>query len=229
MNKQYERNIPAISETDQKLLSQKKVLVLGCGGLGGYVIESLARLGIGYITAIDGDVFEISNLNRQLYSTLDVIGSSKAEAAAHRVKSIAPYTTITAITDFFNKTNAEDLIKGQDVVIDALDNLSARLLMEDVCEKYQVPFVHGAILGWDMQITTGLPGKRILHKIYPKDKNQKISNNILKTSLSFTPAICASIETTEALKLLLNQKPSLAGKLFIFHLQTLEQLIIPLE
>ena len=95
--------------------------------------------------SVDGDVFETSNLNRQLNSTPALIGSSKAAAAAERVKTISPGTCITPVQAFFDETNAEELIQDQDLVIDALDNLSSRFLMEDVCEKQRVPFVHGAI------------------------------------------------------------------------------------
>lgn len=73
----YERNIPALEEQEQKLLSSRRVLVIGCGGLGGFILESLARLGVGHITAVDGDVFEESNLNRQLYSSPALLGQKK--------------------------------------------------------------------------------------------------------------------------------------------------------
>lgn len=229
METPFERNVPAVSQAEQLLLSRKKVLVIGCGGLGGYMIEYLTRLGIGDITAVDGDVFETSNLNRQLNSTPALIGSSKATAAAERVKTISPGTCITPVQAFFDETNAEELIQDQDLVIDALDNLSSRFLMEDVCEKQRVPFVHGAILGWSMQITTGLPGKRVLHKIYGTSQEQSRIDASCKTSLAMTPAACAAIQATEALKLLTGHEPSLSGRLLIFNLKTMEQLMIPVK
>lgn len=227
IHKRYERNIPSITEAEQELLSSRKVLVLGCGGLGGYLIEALARLGVGTITAVDGDVFEETNLNRQLYSSSEVLGQSKAKTAACRVHSIAPDVNITAVEAFFDETNADELIKDHDLVIDALDNISSRFLMEDVCERYQIPFVHGAILGWLLQVTVGLPGSRILHKIYKSAAADTNTDAGHKSSLSFTPAACAALEIAEALKLLTGQESSLAGKLLLFNLQTMEQHLIP--
>lgn len=227
MEKCHERNIPAISEDEQNLLAAKKVLIIGCGGLGGYILEYLARLGVGHLTAADGDNFDISNLNRQLYSTPDLIGSNKAAAAARRIKTIAPSVNIRCIEAFFNESNADDLILGQDLVIDALDNLSSRLLLEDVCERQNVPFVHGAILGWKLQVTVGRPGRKILHHLY--DTTEDHFDPVCKTSLSMTPAACAAIETAEALKILTGHPSSLEGKLLIWDLQTMQQLTIPVD
>ncbi len=224
MDKRYERNIPSISEEEQKLLSHKKVLVIGCGGLGGYIIEYLARLGVGHITAIDGDSFEPNNLNRQLNSSPDVLGYSKALTAAMRVKKIAPDTEIIPIETFFDTKNADELVKNQDLVIDALDNIPSRFIMEDACERQKITFVHGAILGWNFQVTVGRPGSRILHHIY------KTATNIsCKTSLAMTPPACAAVEIAEALKILTGHEPSLEGKLLMYNLQNMEQLIISIN
>lgn len=229
LSPRYERNIPSISEKEQTLLFGKKVLVIGCGGLGGYILESLARLGIGHIIAVDGDVFEESNLNRQLYSAPDLIGQNKADAAARRVQTIAPDVNISPVKCFFDRNNAARLIAGQDLVIDALDNVSSRLIMEDVCEKQNVTFVHGAITGWNMQVTVGYPGQKVLHRIYGNgtDRIPFDAKKACKTSLPMTPAVCAAIQISEAVKLLTGQKPSLDGKILLFNLKTMEQIIIP--
>lgn len=229
MDKRYERNIPAISQSEQALLSSKKVLVLGCGGLGGYVIEYLARLGVGHITVVDGDVFEESNLNRQLNSSPDMLGHGKALAAAARVKKIAPDIIVHPVAEFFHEGNADELVRGHDLVIDALDNLASRLVMEDSCERQNVIFIHGAISGWNIQAAVGRPGKRILHKIYKTSVPTPSVDEICKTSLSMTPPACAAIETAEALKILTGHEPSLDDKLFLFNLQTMEHLSIQLN
>lgn len=227
MEQRYIRNIPAISENDQTLLADKKVLVLGCGGLGGYIIECLARLGVGHLTVVDGDCFEESNLNRQLYSSPDLIGYSKALAAADRVHSIAPFTQIVPVKAFFDETNADELIQNQDLVIDALDNISARFLMEDICEKHNITFVHGAILGWIIQVTVGRPGSRILHKLYKTTSADLKKDSVQKTSLPMTPAACAALEVAEALKILVGQESTLSNTLLMLNLQTMEQHVIP--
>lgn len=230
IDQRYERNIPSISEAEQALLSSRKVLVLGCGGLGGYLLEYLARLGIGQITAVDGDIFEAGNLNRQLYSAPHLIGHSKAEAAARRISIISPDTMLIPVRYFFNEKNADQLVAGQDLVFDALDNLSSRFLMEEVCERQQVTFIHGAITGWHMQAAVGRPGRRILHQIYTNHKKSISSDmeNLYKTSLPMTPAMCAAIQVSEALKLLTGQEPSLDGKMLLFNLKTMKEIMIPL-
>ena len=90
MQARYERNIPSLTEAESELLRTKKVAVIGCGGLGGYIIEQLARLGIGTIRIVDGDVFEESNLNRQLFSDMNVLGKPKTEVSQARVAAVNP-------------------------------------------------------------------------------------------------------------------------------------------
>ena len=85
MEPRYERNIPALTEAECALLQQKRVLVVGCGGLGGHIIDQLARIGVGFLRVVDGDVFESSNLNRQLLSEAALLGVSKAKAAAGHI------------------------------------------------------------------------------------------------------------------------------------------------
>lgn len=223
MESQYERNFPAVSAEEQEILRRKHVLVLGCGGLGGYLIELLARLGVGRLTVVDGDGFEPSNLNRQLYSAPAVLGQSKAITAAERVRAIAPNTVVKPVQAFFSEQNGDELVQGTDLVVDALDNLPARLLLEDTCDRHNVPYVHGAILGWNLQVTTGLPGSRVLHGLYGGISQQPTDDPVCKTSLSMTPAVCAGLQVVEALKLLTGRTPALAGKLLLLDLRTMEQ------
>lgn len=228
MEPQYERNFPAISAEEQEMLHRKHVLVLGCGGLGGYLIELLARLGVGRLTVVDGDGFEPSNLNRQLYSAPAVLGRSKAMTAAERVRAIAPNTAVEPVQAFFTEQNSDKLVQGTDLVMDALDNLPARLLLEDTCDRCHVPYVHGAILGWNLQVTTGLPGSGVLHELYGGISQQTTNDPANKTSLSMTPAVCAGLQVAEAVKLLTGQPPALSGKLLLLNLRTMEQRIITL-
>ena len=122
MNPRYERNIPALSEAECEILQRKRVLVVGCGGLGGHLIDMLARIGVGALRVVDGDVFEPSNLNRQLLSEVPLLGVSKARAAAARiiprVKEISGISHLRKIlyNIFYNKTdglsNRENIFKG---------------------------------------------------------------------------------------------------------------------
>ena len=115
----YCRNIPALSEAECAALRGKSVAVIGCGGLGGYLIEYLARIGIGMIRCIDGDVFEESNLNRQLLSMPALLGTGKAQAAAQRIAQINPQVQAQTFPVFLTQANAKSLIADCDAVLDA--------------------------------------------------------------------------------------------------------------
>ena len=121
IKERHSRNIPALSEADMGILADSHVLIAGCGGIGGNVIESLARIGIGAITVVDGDSFDESNLNRQILCTPDKLGSSKALAAADRIRLIDPSICVTAVCEPVTAANASGLMEGIDLVIDALD------------------------------------------------------------------------------------------------------------
>lgn len=219
MEKRYERNIRMLSLEENESLKNYRVCVVGCGGLGGYIIEMLGRLGIGFITAVDGDVFEISNLNRQLLSNEITLGQRKAEVAKERMKVVNPLIQVEAICQRLTKENGKEILQGHHVIIDALDNIEGRLLLQDFAEELQIPLVHGAIAGWYGQVTTILPGDRSLHKIYAK-KDIKGAEKELGNP-SFTPALVASIEVSEALKILIGRGELLRNR--ILFINTLEQ------
>ena len=101
MEPRYERNLPALTEEACQILRKKRVLVVGCGGLGGHLIDMLARIGIGAMRVVDGDVFEPSNLNRQLLSEVPLLGISKARAAADRVARVFLLNPIYCYIKYF--------------------------------------------------------------------------------------------------------------------------------
>lgn len=193
----YSRNIPALSEAECALLRTKTVAVIGCGGLGGYLIEFLARLGIGSIRCVDGDTFQESNLNRQLLSTVSLLGVNKAEAAADRVKAINPDVQVTAIPVFLDEDNAEDLIKDCDAVFDGLDNIHSRRILAQACRSEKIPYIYGAIAGWVAQAAIYMPEDNWIEKLYPEDVVIKD-----KSALSFIPALCAAMQVSLCTKVL---------------------------
>ncbi len=193
----YSRNIPALSEAECALLRTKTVAVIGCGGLGGYLIEFLARLGIGSIRCVDGDTFQESNLNRQLLSMVSLLGVNKAEAAADRVKAINPDVQVTAIPVFLDADNAEDLIKDCDAVFDGLDNIHSRRILAQACRSEKIPYIYGAIAGWVAQAAIYMPEDNWIEKLYPEDVVIKD-----KSALSFIPALCAAMQVSLCTKVL---------------------------
>ena len=223
MEARYIRNLGAITEADCQLLLQKKVLVVGCGGLGGYLMEYLARIGIGTIRCVDGDVFDETNLNRQILATTETLGKPKAYAAQERLHLVNPSVIVEPNHAFLDQNNALGLIQGCDIVLDALDNIPSRRLLADACTKANVPYVFGAISGWVAQAGISMPGDRLIQTLYPE--GIEVKN---KSVLSFTPAMCAAMQVALCVSLLLGH-PVETGKLHYFDLFCEEYEKIPIN
>lgn len=223
MNPRYERNIPALSEAECEILRRKRVLVVGCGGLGGHLIDMLARIGVGFLRVVDGDVFEPSNLNRQLLSEVPLLGVSKAKAAAAKVSRVNPETEVEAVAGFLTEKNAWQLVLSCDAVLDGLDNIDSRRILAKECEKAKIPFIYGAVSGWVAQAAVSMPEDHLVETLYPEGVVLKN-----KSVLSFTPALCASIQVALCVKLLTG-RPVETGKLYYFDLlnQEFESIPIP--
>ncbi|MCT8975379.1 HesA/MoeB/ThiF family protein [Clostridium sp. CX1] len=221
----YERNMKMLSKEENSKLKSFKVCVIGCGGLGGYIIEMLGRLGIGRITAVDGDVFDESNLNRQLLSNCNNLGKSKAMEAKERMKLVNPEIEVQTITDRITEENILSVFSDQDVIIDAVDNIKTRFLIKDAAGKLNKPMVHGAIAGWYGQVSTIFPGEKTLEKIYPRKVEKGIEKEL--GNPSFTPALVASIEVSEVLKILLGRGELLRNK--VLRIDLYDQVYMTLD
>ena len=222
MNPRYERNIPALSEAECRSLQDKRVLVVGCGGLGGHLIDLLARIGVGFLRVVDGDVFEPSNLNRQLLSEVPLLGVSKAKAAAARISRVNPDVEVEAIDAFLTEANAGRLLSGCDAVLDGLDNIESRRILAKECARSGIPYVYGAVSGWVAQAAVSMPGDHLVETLYPEGAVLKN-----KSVLSFTPALCASMQGALCVKLLL-ERPVETGTVFYFDLLNQEFEAIPM-
>jgi len=212
----YARNMKTFSLEDQLLLLKSQVTVVGLGGLGGFVIEILAREGVGRLNLIDGDSFEDTNLNRQLLSTPELLSVSKVKTAINRVSEINPSIDIDFFDEFLDNNNAEDMIDGSDVVVDCLDNLKTRFTLEEAAKRNGIPLVSAAIAGNTGQVTTIFPEDTGLCSIYGdltdnKQKGAEVSLGCLSHTVSFI----ASLECSEVIKILLKNGNLLQNKLLI--------------
>jgi len=198
----YLRNIGTIGIEGQLRLLNSKVVVVGAGGLGGNIIELLTRQGIGSLRIIDGDSFAAHNLNRQLLATEGNLGVNKAIAALRRVAEINSDVSVEGITLMLDEENAERLLFGMDVVVDALDNISTRLLLSKITQKLGIPLVHGAIAGFTGQVTTLLPGDMGLEKIYKVSAGSDKGIELSLGNPATTPALAAAIQSQEVVKIL---------------------------
>jgi len=219
MDKRYIRNIGAVSEEEQESLHNKCALVVGLGGLGGYVVEFLARMGVGEIRLCDKDSFEESNLNRQINARISTLGRRKAQVAAERVGDVNPDVRTVVFDEAFTAKNAAKMLAGADVVIDALDNIPSRLLLEKTASEANVPLVFGSVSHWCGQTTTIYPGAFKLKKLF------KGVDQTPPPVLPFSVAAVAVFQSAEAVKVLLG-KPELKDKMLLIHLDTHEMLTV---
>jgi molybdopterin/thiamine biosynthesis adenylyltransferase len=217
----YQRNRTTLSIANQLTLFRSSAVVIGCGGLGGYLIEELARLGVGRIAVVDPDIFEEHNLNRQILSTVATLGEPKVAAAARRVAEINPAVTVTQLQERFCRDNGAAILKGSDIVMDGLDSIPVRLELAALCSEMRIPLVHGAIAGWYGHVASQLPGDDTVARIYQswhegKGVEQHLGNP------SFTPAVVASLEVAEACKILLGNGSVLTGRKLSIDLLEME-------
>lgn len=212
----YSRNQKSLSCADQLKLLQSHVAIIGLGGLGGTVVEILARLGVGFLTLVDGDVFDESNINRQLLSSPSRIGWKKADAALARVEEINPAVTVQAIAEFFNAANGETLLTNAQLAVDCLDNIPARFTLESACQKSGIPLVSAAIAGASGQAMVVFPTDPGLRLIYgpPGQAPPKGIETSLGT-LPFTAVYMAAVQCAEITTILLGKPSELRQQLFL--------------
>ncbi len=215
----YARNMRSFSPADQAALLRAQVGVVGLGGLGGAVTEVLARIGVGRLVLADGDCFEESNLNRQLLSTVGRIGVPKAEAAREQIAQVNPSVEAAAHQQLVTPENADTLFGGCDVMVDCLDNLPSRFVIEDACRRIGCPLVSAAVAGASGHVTTIFPGDRGLRLIYgePYALPVKGAETVLGT-LPHAVLFLATLECAEVVKIILKKGRLLRDKLLVADL-----------
>lgn len=205
----YVRNHNSFSAVEQAMLARSSVAVIGAGGLGGSVILLLARLGVGHLTVVDGDVFDESNLNRQALSRTDAVGCFKVEEAEKIVGSINPAIRVNAVCTYFDGNNAGRILDGADVAVDALDTISDRRKLEAACCDLGVPIVHGAVAGFEGRVMAIYPGDPGLKALYGETPPEALADDKGDETILGAPAVITSIVGTlqamEVLKLLLGK------------------------
>lgn len=215
----YFRNMKSFTATDQAILLKSTATIVGLGGLGGTVTEILARTGIGALNLIDGDVFEESNLNRQYLCRENLISTPKADAAAKRVKEINSSVAVSHYRNYLDEDNAQEIIKDSDVIIDCLDSLTGRFILEKASKKAGCRLVSAAVAGSYGHITTIFPEDPGLKLIYgdPRNAPEKGAETSLG-ALSFCVSLVASLEASEAIKIILGKGSLLRNKLLLIDL-----------
>lgn len=209
----YARNLHAFSLAEQARLLASKVALVGLGGLGGGVLENLVRAGVGIVAAADGDVFEESNLNRQLLSRLDALGRPKATLAAERAAAVNPSVEFCAQAAFLDRAGMDALLDGAAVAVDALGGLKDRPALTAAAAARGIPLVTGAVAGYTGLVATVLPGGPA-----PADLFGGGSGTAAEDVLGCpSPAVMAvaALQSAEAVRLLAGRPGALCGKVLI--------------
>lgn len=209
----YERNQGTIGWEGQIRLLESAVAIVGCGGLGGWIIEGLARMGVGHLILIDGDTFEENNLNRQALCTEVNLGQFKAEAARERVAQVNSATEVTVHPVMANEESLREMLAGADVAVDALDTLPARLVLQRVAQSLGIPVVHGAIGGYVGQVMTVFPEDKGLYALYGQGDVPERGIEAQLGNPAATPMMVAAWQIQEVLKILLGTGEPLRHRL----------------
>jgi adenylyltransferase/sulfurtransferase len=217
--RRYSRHllIPEVGLAGQERLSAARVLVIGAGGLGSPVLAYLAAAGVGRIVVVDDDTVDVTNLQRQiLYDTADV-GASKAHRAAERLRALNPQIAIDALASRFDASNARELVRLVDVVVDGSDTFSTRYLVNDACVLEGKPDVHGAIFRFDGQLSVfAAPGGPCYRCLYPEPPPEDLVPSCSEGGvLGVLAGMVGTFQANEAIKLILGIGTPLIGRLML--------------
>ncbi|NDY55797.1 HesA/MoeB/ThiF family protein [Desulfovibrio sulfodismutans] len=211
----YLRNFTAYSVAEQARLLRSTAALVGLGGLGGTVLEILARTGVGTIVAADGDRFEESNLNRQLLAEDARLDRPKAEAALARAAAINPTATVTAQAAFLDAAGMAACLAGAQVAVDALGGLTDRPVLARAAAARGLALVTAAVAGDTGYVATVLPGGPALWDILGGAADP--AENALGCQAAGV-TVAAGLQAAEALRILAGRPPRLAGKLLVVDL-----------
>jgi molybdopterin/thiamine biosynthesis adenylyltransferase len=198
---------------DQEKLAGATVLIVGLGGLGSASALYLAAAGVGRLRICDGDKVERSDLNRQVLYAESSLGSAKVDEAARRITGLNPTISVETRNVPLGSENAPDLVAGCQVIVDGLDNLRSRFLLNEEAFRQRIPFVYGAVQGWQGYVGLFHPPRTaclacLMNPDLPIRERVQVPG--------VTPGTIGLIQANEVIKLLLGMPPSLLGRLLIY-------------
>ena len=225
----YERQtaLPEIGEEGQQKLAQARVLLVGVGGLGAPISLYLTAAGVGTLGIMDADVVSVSNLQRQVLYRETEVGQLKVEMAARHLRALNSEVEIIPYAARLTAVNAEEIVRGYNLVVDGCDNFDTRYLLSDFCARLHKPYVYGAIQGFEGQVAVFDVDQHpaTYRDLYPEPT---VPSPLQKAVVGTTPAIVGSVEANEVLKLILGFGTPLYGKLWTLDLRNMQSFIIDL-
>ena len=216
----YSRHIilPEVGGKGQAKIASAKVILVGAGGLGCPVGYYLTAAGVGTIALIDNDNVEMSNLQRQIAHNVHTIGMPKVESAQKAFNALNPEVNIVPLNIRISKDNIIDLIKDYDIVVDGSDNFPTRYLVNDACVMAKKSLVSGAILRFEGQVTTIIPGEGHCYRcLFEAPPPAGLVPSCQEAGvLGVLPGVIGGLQATEVLKLILGKGEPLKGQLLIY-------------
>jgi len=196
----------------QEKLKQAKAFIAGAGGLGAASATYLTAAGVGVLRVVDHDSVELSNLNRQVLHWHEDTGKRKASSAGEKLRKLNPEVEIETIEERITEANISQLVAGFDLIVDAMDNLPTRYLLNKVALEKSIPFFHGAVYGFEGRAMTVIPGRTAcLRCVYrgaiPEEKFPVIG---------VTPAVIGCIQAAEVIKYIVGMGQLLTDRLLVY-------------
>ena len=216
--------LPEMGEEGQKKLKKSSVIVVGAGGLGSPTLLYLAAAGVGKIGIIDDDKVDITNLQRQVIHSTAAVGSLKVESASNRIRELNPEIEVVEHNTRLDVNNALDLLSDWDMVIDGTDNFPTRYTINDACEILGKPWVFGSIHRFEGQVTVfNYDGGPNYRDLFPSAPPPELAPNCAEAGvLGVLPGIVGSIQSAEAIKILLDVGDSLSGQLMVIDAKSMK-------
>lgn len=211
----------------QKKLNRSKVVVVGLGGLGSASSLYLALVGVGYLRLVDQDTVEMNNLHRQILYDLGDLRYPKVEAATKRVQQINPDVKVESVPENVRESNVEEIVKGMDCVVDGLDNMRTRYLLNRVCVKYKIPYVFGGAIGIEGNLSVfHSPKTPCLECVLPNLDDRYMPTCETRGVLGATTGIIGTMQAMETIKLLSGIGETLEGKLMVCDFRDMDFAVI---
>jgi len=219
--RRYSRHIllPEVGGKGQKALLEARVLIVGAGGLGCPVGYYLTAAGVGTIGIVDNDLVEMSNLQRQIAHNMETVGKYKVDSAKAAFSALNPDVAIIPIRQRLTSSNMLSILSDYDIVVDGSDNFPTRFVVNDACVMLKKPLVSGAILQFEGQVMTIVPGGHsgCYRCLFEEPPQPGLVPSCQEAGvLGAVAGVVGSLQATEVLKLILGKGELLTGKLLLY-------------
>ena len=210
-------DLEGVGPQGQRKLKNSKVCVVGAGGLGSPALMYLAAAGVGTIGIVDGDVVDLSNLQRQVIHSSSSVGLSKTLSARQRLNEINPHVNVVCHDVFLSEQNAESILSEYDFIIEATDMFASKYLISDVCVRINKPYSICGVQHFGGQVMTYVPGAKSYRDFFPDGEDEGgCQSCATKGILGVVPGIMGTIQATEAIKYILSLGQLLTNRILVF-------------